>query len=353
MAPSDNLRAQKPRLADRLVLASRFVGRATELEMFRGALAADMPPFAIYYLSGPGGVGKSSLLLQIARLAAEIGRLHVLIDCRNIDVSPQGFLLALSQALGLGGAGAPLESLDQAERPVLLLDTYETIAPLDGWLRETFLPRLPAGALTVIAGRNAPDAAWRTESAWRDLVRIVSLRNLRPDESQAFLTYRDVPAAQHADVLRFTHGHPLALSLVADVVAQGGEAAFQPDRSPDVVALLLERFVQDVPSAQHRLALHACATARVLTESLLRAALGQEDVHAIFTWLRRLSFVEQGPYGLFPHDLAREVLDSDLRWRDPDALVELHRRLVGYTMQFDGATAKPDAPIHCLARLAR
>ena len=36
----------------------------------------------------------------------------------------------------------------------------------------------------------------------------------------------------------------------------------------------------------------------------------------LFEWLRGLSFVESGADGLFPHDLARDVLDADLRWRD-------------------------------------
>lgn len=36
----------------------------------------------------------------------------------------------------------------------------------------------------------------------------------------------------------------------------------------------------------------------------------------LFAWLRELSFVETGPDGLAPHDLARDVLDVDLRWRD-------------------------------------
>ena len=43
--------------------------------------------------------------------------------------------------------------------------------------------------------------------------------------------------------------------------------------------------------------------------------------------LRSLSFVEQGPYGLDPHDLAREVLDADLRWRDREEYGGLHERI--------------------------
>lgn len=63
------------------------------------------------------------------------------------------------------------------------------------------------------------------------------------------------------------------------------------------------------------------------TEALLASALDADDAHELLGWLRRLSFVEEGPYGLFPHDLAREVLDADLRWRNPESDLELHRRV--------------------------
>jgi hypothetical protein len=79
---------------------------------------------------------------------------------------------------------------------------------------------------------------------------------------------------------------------------------------------LLGRFVVGVPSELHRRALEACALARLTTEALLRAALDADEVHDVFEWLRSLSFIEQGPYGLAPHDLARDLLDADLRWRD-------------------------------------
>ena len=50
-------------------------------------------------------------------------------------------------------------------------------------MRTRLLPRLPATALTVVAGRAAPDSAWRADPAWRELLRVVSLRNLSPEEA--------------------------------------------------------------------------------------------------------------------------------------------------------------------------
>ena len=126
----------------------------------------------------------------------------------------------------------------------------------------------------MLAGRNPPAPAWRTDVDWADLTRIVPLRNLRPEESQTYLATRGIPDEQHAAALAFTHGHPLALALVAEVLAQGGNrTAGLPEHAPDVVRVLLERFVRDVPSPRHRLALEVCAHARVTTEGMLAAAL--------------------------------------------------------------------------------
>jgi hypothetical protein len=70
--------------------------------------------------------------------------------------------------------------------------------------------------------------------------------------------------------------------------------------------------------------------ARVTTEALLREVLGLEDAHELFTWLRELSFVESGPEGVFPHDLARDALEADLRWRDPDGYRRVFRGIRGH-----------------------
>jgi hypothetical protein len=319
-----------PRLAGRLAAGARrrFVGRRAEIEVFRSALRASEPPFAVLLVHGPGGIGKTALLAEYARLAAGAGGFAVRLDGHDLDPSPAGFLVALGQALGLAEGAPPLEALAQQPPGVLLVDTYEALAPLDAWLRETFLPQLPEQAVVVIAGRDPPDAAWRTDPGWLDLVRVVSLRNLAPEDSSAYLQVRGIPEAQHPAVLAFTHGHPLALALVADLPAAGGEEAFRPEQAADVVRVLLERFVRQVPSDAHRRALEVCARTRVTTQSLLADVLGAAGAPAQFGWLRGLSFVEQGPEGLFPHDLAREVLDADLRWRDPEGFRDLHGRVL-------------------------
>jgi DNA-binding winged helix-turn-helix (wHTH) protein len=321
------------RIADRLASERRrrFVGRESEIEVFRSALLADESPFVALHVNGPGGVGKTTLLEEFARVARDAGRVVVRIDGRNIEVSPLGFLVVLSRALGVDRC----ELSDVIERwpmgAVLLVDTYELLTSLDEWLRGTLLPQLPARSLVVIAGRHEPATTWRANVDWAALTRVYPLGNLGSHESRTFLHRCGVAVEHHDDALAFTRGHPLALSLSADVLTRGNRLA--PSRletEPEVVRLLIEKFVQDVPSRAHRLALHACVSAHATTEPLLAAAVGQADAHDLFEWLGHLSFVESGPYGLFPHDLARDVVYMDFRWRDPDAAYQVTQRLISY-----------------------
>ena len=298
-------------LADRLREARRrrFVGRAAELELFLTALESSPPPFAVLFVHGPGGVGKTALLRTLGEAAEAAGVPVTHVDMRSIAPSPPAFKEAAGD-----------------EPRVLLLDSYERGAVIDGWLRERFLPELPSDALVVIAGRDPPGPAWRADPGWCDLLRTVSLRNLDPDDARAYLRVEDVPAHLHEPAIAATHGHPLALRLLVDVLAQRSEPV-ELGSAPDVVRQLLERFVADAPSARHRHALDLCAHARVTTEDLLATALGGDDAGELFEWLRGLSFVEQGPHGAFPHDIVRDTLDADLRWRDRGGYVDQHTRI--------------------------
>lgn len=321
------------RIADRLASARRrrFVGRDREIEFFRSVLRAEDPPFVAVHVHGPGGVGKTTLLDEFAREAAEAGRGVVRIDGRNIEASPAGFLVALGHALGTDRVDVHSALERWPAGGVLLVDTYEMLSPLDEWLRGTLLPQFPARSLIVMAGREDPATAWRTGVDWSALTHIHRLDNLSPADGRAYLTRCGVPEEHHDDALAFTRGHPLALSLIADLLIRGkrlGSSRFEYE--PEIVRLLLERFVQDVPSRDHRLALHACVTVWATTEPLLAAALGRSDAHDLFAWLEDLSFIEHGPYGLFPHDLARDVVYADFRWRDPDSAYRVTERVLGH-----------------------
>src|SRR4051812_34466709 len=132
-------------------------------------------------------------------------------------------------------------------------------------------------------------------------------------------------------MVELSHGHPLALSLLVDVLSQRQPGAdvgpLELGAAPDVVGQLVESFLAGVPSPRHRLALECVAPARLTPPGLPWTVFGNREGEELFSWLRGLSFMQYGPYGLFPHDLAREVIDADLRWRDPAAHRQVHLRV--------------------------
>lgn len=330
------------RVVDRLSDArrQRFVGRASERELFRESLAGPKLPFQVLFVHGPGGVGKTTLLQEFALAGIETGASVVLLDGRTIEPTPGAFVEALRTGIGAQPNESPLDALAaRGGRSVVLVDTYETLAVLDGWLRDVLLPQAAEHTLFVLAGRDAPSLGWRADPGWGALVRAVPLRNFSPDEARAYLGRREVPSAQHEPILDFTHGHPLALSLVGELFEQRGDLEFRPESAPDVVHTLVQQLVQRVPGPAQRAALEACACVRTTSESLLAALLGMPEAHEVFEWLRSLAFVEAGPLGLYPHDLAREALTADVRWRNPDWYRELHHRArTYYTERLQGAS---------------
>ncbi|WP_113700511.1 ATP-binding protein [Nonomuraea lactucae] len=305
-----------------------FVGRAAELSLFRSALDGDPGSYPVLYVHGPGGIGKSGLLRRMAEEARAAGRTVVEIDGRTVG-SPEVFEARALGALA-GGQG------------VLMVDTFEQCQGLEEWLRESFLPRLPAGALAVLAGRRPPDPAWRADPAWAGVLGVAGLRNLPPDDAAALLDACEVPAHLHEALLSYAGGHPLALCLAAEVALRHGGDAGRWTPTQDVVGTLLARLVGELPSAAHRNALEACAHVRFTTEELLQAALPEQDVGELFAWLRCQPYVESGGEGLFPHDVARDALDADLRWRDPGGYEAMHHRVRAHLVERARRATGPD-----------
>ena len=321
-----------------------FVGRAAELALLESLLRSGEDG-AVVFVHGPGGVGKTTLLRRLGGLADEAGRRVVRVDGHDVPPLPAAFVAALAGAAGVRGAtglaeGGPggitdaqgyeadvrlLRAVSNVRGLVLLVDTTELLGPLDRWLREDLLPALGADTIAVFAGREPPTVAWRTDPGWRGLLHSVRLNNLSDQESRALLDRRGVPREAHDRVVEFTRGHPLALALVADVTEQGGDD-LTVENDPALVRALLGVLIESVPSPRHRAALEICAQVLTTTEPLLAAVLGVDDAHDVFSWLTGLSIVESGRRGLFPHDLARDALSAELRWRHPDQHASIHQR---------------------------
>ncbi|MFE5403279.1 ATP-binding protein [Streptomyces sp. NPDC056580] len=320
--------APRSSIADRIDAARDrvFVGREAELRLLRDALAGGPGAPSVLYVHGPGGIGKSALMRQYAKEAVAAGRTVVHVDGRMVPAAPQAFEKAAETAV-------------RTPRTLLLIDTFEYCQSLESWLREEFLPGLPADILVVVAGRHAPDARWSADPGWVDLLRVIALGDLSAEEAEAFLDRRGVDPARRGPLLAFASGHPLALVLAAHASAGHDlPVSRRWEPAPEVVAPLLRSILGELPGPRHRLALEVCAQAHLTTEALLRAVVG-DDAPELFAWMREQPFVDRCSEGVFPHDVVRQALATDLRWRDPERFDQLYRRLHRHLVERIGSAS--------------
>lgn len=302
-----------------------FVGREAELTAFADQLAGDGPGTrpAVFWVHGPGGSGKSSLLSAYARQARAARRRVATIADGSDPAAIRG---ALVDGLGFAESG-----LTPADRPVVLLDGVERWAAGEDWLREDLLPALPARSLIVVAHRRPPKHQWLADPGWRQLLRVLPLRDLDADAVRTLLVADGLPPRLLPAVMRLTRGHPLAVALCVEVMRRSGADQVPAlDEEPGLVDALLSAVVERPPGEGHRMALQTSAHAAVTTEAILRAAMPEASAEAVsqrWDWLRDLPVVAETPTGLRLQPLARSVVDADLRRRDPDGYALLHLRL--------------------------
>ena len=256
-----------------------FIGRDEELGRFGEALAGDpQAPFA-FYVFGPGGIGKSTLLRRLADHARSAGRLLVELDGRFVSRDPADFERAAGPFLDVPGT-------------VLFVDSFEHCQWLESWLWHHFLPRAADGTLVVLAGRLAPQPQWTADPAWAGLLHVTELEPFSEEQARSLLAAAQLRPELRNRVLRFAGGNPLALSLAAAAGSTGcgEEEIWAP--SADVLRTLLAGLIGEVPTAAHRRALEVAAQAYSTSEELLDAVLPEEDAHLLFSWLRDLPFME-------------------------------------------------------------
>ena len=296
------------------------MGRRTELARFTEALAGRSAR-RVFLVHSVGGIGKTTLLLEFRARARAAGRTALLIDGRDVDLSPEGLTAAIAHELKR--SDLHVDTVGEVSGVTLLVDHYEQLTPVDGWVRDRLLPQLPADGIAVLAGRHTPSAEWRRTAGWRDVVAVLRLDTLEELDRKEFLRRTGLPAPLHPRLAALSHGHPLALALLADIAADGDVPAALAD-APDLVAALLEAVVSAVPTEAHAVGLATCSGAWSTTEHLLEKTVGPGAAR-VWDWLASQPFVARGARGLILHDLAREVLDAEFERRSPERHHRLHR----------------------------
>ena len=323
---------------DALAMAHRdFVGRRSEIAAFESIV--DGGEARIWWVFGPGGIGKTRLLSVLAASAERFGCAVRAVDFRAGEADGRASTEAVIAEVAEGVT---------VERALLVLDALEPSPSIERWLRTDVLPRLPSCTIVLAASRNPPGPEWRSDPMWSALLQLVPLRGLSRNDGRQLLTSVGVPADLVSEAVELGHGHPLALQLLAETLTnRPGEGVPETIRdAPDLVPALLGRLVGDAPDGQHRRAVEIASIARVTTRSMIRDIDGLERADQLFEWLASQPWVERLPGGLCPHDLAREVIEADLFHNDPDRYAAAKRAVRNHVL--DPVRAKQD-PDRCAA----
>ena len=69
-------------------------------------------------------------------------------------------------------------------------------------------------------------------------MKTLPLRSLEPSEAIEFLEQKKIPKEEFNSILDFTHGHPLALSVVAEIYEQHPGKKFNNLKGEEIWALV-------------------------------------------------------------------------------------------------------------------
>jgi len=281
-----------------------FVGRQTELELFDGILDG-ASPFRVLHVTGPGGIGKSTLIREFVRRGAARGFTTVWVDGRDMPPFPAEVDAALAEVKSSGAA-------------LVVFDSYELISSLDMHLRDRVIPELPETTVVVLASRYTPARLW-FDDGWDTVSLRLPLDGLDPVDARTLARVHGVGDESRVDALvDASHGSPLALVIGAE----GGPGSSVSD--------LVDRLLGDEVDAGHLRALSVAALARCTTPELLADVLDSEDPQDDFKWLAGRSFSEMLTDGVTLHVLVGDAVRAKLRERDPIGEGDLRRRIADH-----------------------
>ncbi|MFC4597874.1 bacterio-opsin activator [Cohnella hongkongensis] len=313
------------RRADTLEPRRRIVGMDRELRRLERWLTDPLAETRLFSITGIGGIGKTTLLVEMARLCRTSSALTLWVDGRGELASSGSFLSSLESSLEseYGRRRAPDAALLPyivaelaKQRTVLLLDNGETIERLESWLLSSFLPRLQsAGVLVVVASRNGLPPKWHVNPYWGSRIESFPLQLFTREQSLDYLRGSGLENGVQLEVAQRTEGHPLLLALTVDLLLSGGRDAWS--RLSDIPAMLSGDWLREAASPALHRALTALSLLPAADQSTLNDLLDEPLDAAAYYELGRLSFIRSTPQGLALHPVVSRLLRLDYAHRHP------------------------------------
>ncbi|MHB1628167.1 MAG: NB-ARC domain-containing protein [Bacilli bacterium] len=306
-------------------LSQFLVGRIRERERFLSWLADPKSTTTILSISGIGGIGKTTLMMDLADAGRQTSALTIWLDGRMCARMPSDLLSSIEKTLEneygiFRHSSIPLLTHVTDEfskrRTTLFIDNWENSAFIESWLLSSFFPRLAAmRVMLVFASRTGLPIQWRTHPFWRSRMETMNLDLFTHDEMREYLQPYKLAEATAEMIARKTNGHPLSVALVAEACQKhDGDLHNMTETIPSIVNT---EMLKEVTTPLLHEALQVLSLLPLARHAdLVKLMMNSFDVEQ-YRELCNLSFIRITAQGLSLHDVVTRLLRQDLRQREP------------------------------------
>lgn len=314
--------------------AARIIGFAREKQDFASWLNLSEVDSRIFSVSGIGGIGKTTLLTELAHMARTADVRTIWMDGRISMQTTGAFLTHLEMSLEveygrMRSVDVPqlahvLEELT-GQRTVLLIDNCENLERIESWLLSSFLPRLVgAQCLFVFASRIGLPVTWQANPIWGQRIDSFPLELFSRKEVFDYVQASGLSVSVQRELEYRTSGHPLLLALTVDMLRrQDGEP-----RLSQLPGILSAEFLKEAALPWMVEALQVMSILPSADQTILNQLLEKPLTASEYMDLGRLSCVRREADGLSLHQLVSCMLREDYEKRDPGQYQSMRSRVL-------------------------